>query len=297
MRFFIAVISSITGLLTHTLYANADIVHASISRAEFNIATIHSKLTKGEELEALNWLTRIEYGSQQSAYLNQRQPGTGEWFLESAEYQDWRETDKKTLLLSGIPGAGKTILTAIVIDNLTAQCLTNHSVGLAYIYCDFRQKSDQKAEDLLSSVLKQLSQCQSSLPTSVKELYERHKHRRTRPSLNELFKSLQAVAESYAKVFVVIDALDECETSDDCRNVFLSRIFGLQKICFVKILATTRPIPEITEKFMDGRLEIRAHESDVRKYIEGRILQSGSEFLKTYEHEIKSGIMEAVDGM
>jgi hypothetical protein len=74
-------------------------------------------------------------------------------------------------------------------------------------------------------------------------------------------------------VFVVIDALDECETSDNCRNIFLSQLFDLQKLCRVNILATARPIPEIMERFrggmLGGMLEIRAHESDVEKYWKG----------------------------
>ncbi|OQD86803.1 hypothetical protein PENANT_c007G02642 [Penicillium antarcticum] len=222
---------------------------------------------------------------------------TSKWLIESAEYQDWRETDKKTLLCSGIPGAGKTILTAVIIDDLVTQCLSDHTLGLAYIYCDFRRKNDQKAESLLASILKQLSHCRSSLPTSVKMLYEQHKDRRTRPSLNELFRCLQSVASLYAKVFVVIDALDECKTSDDSRNVFLSQIFDLQKVCTVNLLATARPVPEIMERFSGDKLEIRAQESDVKKYLEGRISQAGSELLKTYKEDIKRRITELADGM
>ncbi|KAJ5826584.1 ankyrin [Penicillium robsamsonii] len=272
-------------------------IHATISRVEVNVGIISSKFNRNKELEALDWLTHFDYGPQQSDLLRLRQPGTSKWLIESAEYKDWRETNEKTLLCSGIPGAGKTILTAVVIDDLATQCLNNHTLGLAYIYCDFRRKDDQKAENLLASILKQLSHCRSPLPTSVKMLYEQHKDRRTRPSLNELFRSLQFVASLYAKVFVVIDALDECKTSDDSRNVFLSRIFDLQKVCSVNILATSRPVPEIMERFSGDKLEIRAHESDVEKYLEGRISQAGSELLNTHKEEIKRRITELADGM
>jgi hypothetical protein len=172
-----------------------------------------------------------------------------------------------------------------------------NNLGLAYIYCDFQRKNDQKAENLLASILKQLSHCRSPLPTSVKMLYEKHKDRRTRPSLNELFRCLQSVVSLYAKVFLVIDALDECETSDDSRNVFLSQIFDLQKACSVNLLATARPLPEIVERFSGDNLEIRAHESDVEKYIEGRISQAGSELLKICKEEIKMKLTELADGM
>lgn len=105
------------------------------------------------------------------------------------------------------------------------------------------------------------------------------------------------MAVAYSRVFFVVDALDECQASDDCRKVFLSQFFGLQKKCPVNIFATARPIPEITEKFNGTTLEIRAHESDVRKYLEGRISQAESKLLKEHEEEIKSRITEVVDGM
>jgi Cdc6-like AAA superfamily ATPase len=67
------------------------------------------------------------------------------------------ETEKQTLFCPGIPGAGKTILTSIVIDKLTTQFGNDESIGVAYIYCNFRRQDKQKPGDLLTSLLKQLS--------------------------------------------------------------------------------------------------------------------------------------------
>ncbi|OJJ81299.1 uncharacterized protein ASPGLDRAFT_68634 [Aspergillus glaucus CBS 516.65] len=142
--------------------------------------------------------------------------GTGQWLLESTKYQGWLKSDKQMLFCPGIPGAGKTILTAVVINDLMMQCFTNQTIGLAYIYCNFQWKDKQKAEDLLASILKQLSQCQSSLLESVKELYEQHKDRWTQPSLDELSTALQFVLVTYSRVFFIVDALDECQASDGC---------------------------------------------------------------------------------
>jgi hypothetical protein len=71
-----------------------------------------------ERQSILDWLTTIDYAPQQNDFINQRQAGTGQWFLDSAEYQAWLKTDKRILFCPGIPGAGKTILTSIVIDDL-----------------------------------------------------------------------------------------------------------------------------------------------------------------------------------
>jgi hypothetical protein len=102
---------------------------------------------------------------------------------------------------------------------------------MAYIYCNFHRLNEQKIEDLLASILKQLSQEQAWLPDSVRNLHNRHKIKRTRPSLDDILKAVQSVMVLYPKAFVIIDALDECQVSDDCRTRFLSEIFNLQAIC------------------------------------------------------------------
>jgi hypothetical protein len=257
-----------------------------------------SRLTRKEDLEIAEWLTHLNYGPQQSDLTKRRQPGTGQWVLESAEYKNWLESNNKTLFCPGIPGAGKTMLTAVIINDLTTRFLTDPTIGLAYIFCNFQRKNEQKAEDLLASILKQLAQCQYSLPEAVKELYERHRIRHTRPALGEISRALHFVVGQYSRVFFIIDAIDECQSSDNSRTLFLSELFDLQGKSPVNILATARFIPEILERFHDTRsLQIRAHDQDVRKYLEGRILQSDSALLKGLEEEIISRITAIVDGM
>ena len=65
-----------------------------------------------------DWLTPIDYASQQSDFIRARQEGTGEWLLKSSEFQDWVSQSKQTLFCPGIPGAGKTMITSIVIEHL-----------------------------------------------------------------------------------------------------------------------------------------------------------------------------------
>src|SRR6266536_5306516 len=66
----------------------------------------------------LNWLTPFDYDPQQRDFISRRQAGTGQWLLDSVEFQAWRKTEKQTLFCWGMPGAGKTIITSIVVDYL-----------------------------------------------------------------------------------------------------------------------------------------------------------------------------------
>lgn len=174
----------------------------------------------------------------------------------------------------GIPGAGKTILTSIVIDNLNTRFKDDSSIGIAYLYFNFRRRDKQEIEDLLASLLEQVAQGQSSLPGSVKDLYNQHKAKETRPLFKEISRTLYSVAAMYSRVFIIVDALNGCQVSDGCRSRFLSEIFNLQVKCGVNVFTTSRFIPEITEKFNGSTsLEVRASEKDVRKYLEGHISQ------------------------
>jgi hypothetical protein len=247
----------------------------------------------------LDWLTPVDYTLQQNDFIGRRQAGTGQWLLDSPEFNTWVETDKQTLFCPGIPGAGKTILTSVVVEDLETLFQNNKSIGIAYLYCNFRRQAEQKTADLLASLLKQLALGQSLLE-SLKSLYNSHRHKRTRPSLDEISRSLQSAAVKYSRVFIVVDALDECQASDGCRSRFLLEIFALQAKCRANIFATSRFIPEITTKFNQSMLiEIRASDEDVLRYLEGHMgqLPSFVERNRQLQEEIKTKISDAVDGM
>ncbi|KAH8585484.1 hypothetical protein B0O99DRAFT_603266 [Bisporella sp. PMI_857] len=229
-----------------------------------------------------------------------RQEGTGQWLLDSAEFHAWAEIEKQTLFCPGIPGAGKTILTSIVVNDLISRFHKNSTTGIAYIYCNFNRQEKQKVGDLLASLLKQLAESQLSLPGSVKDLYTHHEAKRTRPSLDEISRVLESVAAIYSRVFFIVDALDECQASDGCRARFLLELFNLQTRYGANIFTTSRFIPEIVDQFKGTvSLEIRASTDDVDGYLESHTgqLPFFVQQNRPLQEEIKRGISDAVDGM
>lgn len=192
------------------------------------------------------------------------------------------------------------MLTSVVAEELTTRFRNDNGIGIAYLYCNFQHQDEQKIDNLLTSLLKQLAESQPSLPGTVKDLYDQHQTKRTRPSLIEILGSLQSVAMMFSRVFIVIDALDECQVSQGCRTKLVSEMFSLQAKCGVNLFATSRFIPEITERLQGSiSLEICASEYDVRSYIDGHISHLPSFVGRSpdLQEEVKDAIVNAVDGM
>ncbi|KAK8048380.1 hypothetical protein PG994_010110 [Apiospora phragmitis] len=285
--------------VTHPVNNDAGL-STTVSAIQEHVAYNKSVLDRKEDRDVLDWLTPLNYGPQHSDYLRRRQPGTGQWLLDSEEYQTWRETRQQTLFCPGMPGAGKTILTSSVIDDLEHRFWDDSTSAIAYVYCNFKRKDEQRIEDLIASLLKQLAQVRPSLPVAIQQLYDRHVPKRTRPTLEELSQALHSIVSEHSRVFIVVDALDECQTSDDCRARFLSTLFDLQARSKIHLFATSRVIPDISERFEGSpHLEVRASDSDIRRYLEGNIAELGAVVTEKIDlrDAIINTITDAVHGM
>lgn len=252
----------------------------------------------GERQKIFRWLTQNDFSIQQNESIKIHEKGTGQWFLDTDKFKRWIEDEKKILFCPGIPGAGKTIITALVVQNLFSRFAHDPKVGIAYIYFNFWQQEEHSVEDLFTCLLKQLAKGLFPLPANLKALYEDHKGKGVRPPLDKVSKVLQSIIrKSYERVFIVLDALDECQESNNCRIRFMEGLFSLKQ-CGAKIFATSRPLTDITDRFDKGTwLEICASDDDIRTYVDSQISQGGSKILLEMRAEASAGIAKAADGM
>lgn len=243
--------------------------------------------------EFLDWLTPVDYSKQQNDYISQRQTGTGQWLLQSSEFQEWLKKRQRTLFCPGIPGAGKTILIWNELGH-------DPTFGIAYIYVNYRRPYEHQPVDIVLSLLKQLFQNLAPIWDSAKKVFRDHEVKQSRPSISEVTGALQSVLQAYSGTFILIDALDEYQVPHH-RQQLLSVIFGLQSTTGLRLFATSRSIPDI-EKYFTAResmiLEIRAQDEDIQTYIKGYLPQVPS--LHRYSDltgDIEAAIVKSVDGM
>jgi hypothetical protein len=245
----------------------------------------------------LHWLSPIDFAAQQHDIIERKEKGTGQWFLDSAEFEAWQQGTSKTLFCPGIPGAGKTMVAAIAIEYL---CISAQSedIGVAYVFCNYKTQAEQTSYALLASLLKQVTHSQPIQAGVVVRMYEKHQTQKTKPSLGEITTALQTVCSSYSVAYIVLDALDECIKST--RDELIAPLRRMQKHVNIRLLCTSRFSPEIEELFCaDTKLEVRASDQDIRRYVTGqtsrlpKCIRCDSEL----EQEVQESIAKAVDGM
>ncbi|MCJ1385533.1 hypothetical protein MMC17_008656 [Xylographa soralifera] len=215
-----------------------------------------------------SWVSPYEFSTKQSDVLSRRQEGTGKWLLDMPEFKSWTQnSDMRTIWCPGIPGAGKTVLASIVVEHLEKEFHDDRNVRICYIYCSYKEHENHTMAGLIGNLLLQLIQRQNQIPNDIVTLYDKQKLTRAKAQLGELSSLLHIEIQQLHKVFFIIDALDEC--LEAIRYAFLEELVksGAQ------LMVTSRYLSVVEHDFkFAARLEVRASDEDVRKYVEARMI-------------------------
>ena len=233
-----------------------------------------------------------------------RHPNTGLWLTESPEFKLWLTTTNARLWLYGIPGAGKTVLASLVIDEILPK--TNPSISAAYFYCDYKNPATQEPCKILSCLVQQLAKQDEQSFARVQKFYEIHGQGRKYPveyEPEDLFELITEIAADYNCTIIVADGLDECGTNAGRVAELLSSLNKDEGDAEFKTLFLSRDEFDIRECLKDyPRISIAAWGSDLRLYvgaeIENRtrkgVLNIKAPGLKGY---IRERLVEGAEGM
>ncbi|RYP10462.1 hypothetical protein DL764_000645 [Monosporascus ibericus] len=282
-----------------TIHRESEAIKDNTNSVRKSVDAIQQDQNRERHDMIMRWLSSTDFPAQQFDLIARRQEGTGVWFLNSPEFAGWIHGSKQTLFCPGIPGAGKTMVAAIAIDHLL-RTMQSNTIGVAYIYCNYKAQADQTTTSLLAAILKQLAQARPCAAEPVARLHNQHADRRTRPSLEEIISALRSVLTIYSSVYVVVDALDECAYKDGTRSQLLANLRDLQSKTDMRLMVTSRFIPEIETEFRSmPTLEVRASGTDVKRFVLGQIYRLPKCVLRDDELQgfTQDKIVEAVDGM
>lgn len=220
-----------------------------------------------EKKSAEDWLSDVDFRSKQQEILKSRQPGTGIWVLESDEFLVWVNGDGPPgFWCPGIPGAGKTLLSAIITDHLS-RLKNSADTSIACLFCEHNERERQNAESFLANLVKQC--LQDSFGNKAQAEIVEFQTRNQKPNWNQLCEIFKGQISKFTRAFVVIDALDESPGYGSIRQQLLPFLMSLP----VRLLITSRYDLAIERNFKSAQsFDLEANDMDIRSYVSGPIL-------------------------
>ncbi|TFK24062.1 ankyrin, partial [Coprinopsis marcescibilis] len=235
------------------------------------------------------WLTDINFNVIQMDNLSQRAPNTGIWVIKNRKFQAWLK-EGGILWGTGMPGAGKTILSSIVIDHLRELAKTQGNICVAFAFCRYTDRISVK--DILAALLKQLLECYPDLVWPfVEPLVRAHYNKGTHPSQIELFEVLRRIATSglFATGYCVLDGLDEAK--NDVQIDLLSVFSSLP----INFFITSRPLTSLRDLAPNAVfMDIVVHDSDIALLVEQRISRMHGRLIFKHNDDLKREVISKI---
>ncbi|KAL8645361.1 MAG: hypothetical protein Q9210_006746, partial [Variospora velana] len=214
----------------------------------------------------------LPFGSTAETFKRERQDGTGTWLFDLPEMTNWLESSNDALWVYGIPGAGKTTLSTLVVDEILTKKRSN-SVGTAYFYVRHDDKESHKPSNVLGSLISQLARHNREALADLMKLYAQHQtHGLAAPDEQDLNEKLHKISQHFKEVYIMIDGLDECGSLYDAdRRRLVKAIAGLHtnKEGSVRTLVFSRKESDIEKEFVRMQfhtVSIAATSGDLRLF-------------------------------
>jgi hypothetical protein len=220
------------------------------------------------------WLAPVDARANYEQALSARQEGTGQWLLHSEEYQRWKQKSTNVVWLYGNAGCGKSILSATIIEDLSL-CQETSKDTVLYFYFDFNDSAKQSWENLLRTLLFNLYWNRPDCRSHVDRLFLACQNGKVQPPSKAQQDTLDLMFEEARDIYIVIDALDEC----NARIGMLSWLKRFQQ-GGPQLLVTSREEGDIKASFTDWGplictvpIQQRAVDNDIRAVVQCRLAE------------------------
>ena len=191
---------------------------------------------------------------------------------ESRSGQDISEVSGGIIWKKRIPLTARGT-SSVVIDSLCDQA-EEESIAVAGLYCDFLSQQEQTTTNIMGAILKQLV-VRGGIPSYLRNAFKKAKMKfgGRRPRLADLMRMLRTAIASLPRVFICLDALDEClpkhlpELLESLRDI-------IWESPRTRVFLTGRPhVREDVQRYFSKAavIPISPNPDDIRDYVEMRL--------------------------
>ncbi|KAL8701190.1 MAG: hypothetical protein Q9201_005039 [Fulgogasparrea decipioides] len=261
---------------------------------------------QGTELRTsiMIWLGHFRSSDSFQRAIKKRSPDTGLWLFDEPLFQRWIQGsdnahNQHMLWVHGGPGVGKTVLSASTIQHIQSYETYKGKVGkVAYFYGDHTKSRDATAFTICVSMLSQLIGSLSDIPGPVLERHQDAKrHGRAKVSDEDgVFDLFQEVVAALPSVFLIIDALDECDGISGILSWLEDAVRSspsLRIICFSRNTAAVR---NQLRQQLSIRMDASSSQQDIKKYLSSAVFTLPCEDTELKERVLKT-LSRKAEGM
>ena len=164
---------------------------------------------------------------------------------------------------------------------------------MGYAYFDYRDHDFQSSSHITASLLSQIAATKSSLPTEVVEVYKKSGLNGSSLASQDAERVLVVSCQAFRRVFIVIDALDECDEIRHRKN-FIRVLENLRQRPEIRLFITSRFYPADIKKAFEHvhQITVRANEVDLAKFISHEIDNSNASDL--FDEKFKTEVIHRI---
>ncbi|KUM57929.1 hypothetical protein ACN42_g9242 [Penicillium freii] len=176
-----------------------------------------------EQRMVLEWLSTVDAAECHHTARAKHERGTGDWLLDSEDFDLWLTGTREMIWLYGIPGSGKTVHCSTIIDHVQKICKNSEKpVSFCiYYYFDFKDRRRQTFDGFIRSALAQVCQQSTTFPREVMNLYADKSKKGQDPNTVTLVETLLILLKQPGKTYIILDALDECLAQKEVFDLIL----------------------------------------------------------------------------
>ena len=209
----------------------------ALSSKFFESISLQQKLKRN--LRVLNFCSLYDY---ETTWKQTRKSGNATLFNRTMEYQDWKErAGSCTLLYTGKPGSGKSVLLANIVDDLHLS-VRSKVITIAYFFCRHDIPESLKARTVIGSLAKQLLYPISDLAKAAEVLNETI----LAHDCEGIFRLLKRALPPDYKAYFILDGLDECDYTE--RELLIQQLRNLQQAFTILLCVSLRLQPNNASK-------------------------------------------------